>query len=63
MSAAIAVEDLYKTFTLHTQGGQELSVLRGVHLAVEPGKPWSGWPFAHARATRTYTMTITGPRT
>jgi alpha-D-ribose 1-methylphosphonate 5-triphosphate synthase subunit PhnL len=38
VSAAIAVEDLYKTFTLHTQGGQELSVLRGVHLAVEPGE-------------------------
>jgi alpha-D-ribose 1-methylphosphonate 5-triphosphate synthase subunit PhnL len=38
MSAAILVEDLHKTFTLHTQGGQELSVLRGVHLAVAPGE-------------------------
>ncbi len=38
MSVAIAVEDLCKTFTLHTQGGQELSVLRGVHLVVEPGE-------------------------
>ena len=38
MTAAIAVEDLRKTFTLHTQGGQELSVLRGVRLLVEPGE-------------------------
>jgi alpha-D-ribose 1-methylphosphonate 5-triphosphate synthase subunit PhnL len=38
VSAAIAIEDLRKTFTLHTQGGQELPVLRGVHLAVEPGE-------------------------
>ena len=38
MSAAIVVEDLHKTFTLHTQGGQELSVLRGVHLTVAPGE-------------------------
>jgi alpha-D-ribose 1-methylphosphonate 5-triphosphate synthase subunit PhnL len=38
VSAAIAVEDLHKTFTLHTQGGQELSVLRGVHLTVVPGE-------------------------
>jgi alpha-D-ribose 1-methylphosphonate 5-triphosphate synthase subunit PhnL len=35
---AIAVEDLHKTFTLHTQGGQELPVLRGVRLAVESGE-------------------------
>jgi alpha-D-ribose 1-methylphosphonate 5-triphosphate synthase subunit PhnL len=35
---AIAVEDLRKTFTLHTQGGPELSVLRGVRLTVEPGE-------------------------
>jgi alpha-D-ribose 1-methylphosphonate 5-triphosphate synthase subunit PhnL len=35
---AIAVEDLCKTFTLHTQGGPELSVLRGVRLVVEPGE-------------------------
>jgi alpha-D-ribose 1-methylphosphonate 5-triphosphate synthase subunit PhnL len=38
VSAVIAVEDLHKTFTLHAQGGQELSVLRGVDLAVEPGE-------------------------
>jgi alpha-D-ribose 1-methylphosphonate 5-triphosphate synthase subunit PhnL len=38
VSAAILVEDLHKTFTLHTQGGQELSVLRGVHLTVAPGE-------------------------
>jgi alpha-D-ribose 1-methylphosphonate 5-triphosphate synthase subunit PhnL len=38
VSAAIAVEDLRKTFTLHTQGGQELSVLCGVRLVVEPGE-------------------------
>jgi alpha-D-ribose 1-methylphosphonate 5-triphosphate synthase subunit PhnL len=38
VSAAIAVEDLHKTFTLHAQGGQELSVLRGVDLAVEDGE-------------------------
>ena len=38
MTTAIAVEDLRKTFTLHTQGGQELSVLRGVRLLVEPGE-------------------------
>jgi alpha-D-ribose 1-methylphosphonate 5-triphosphate synthase subunit PhnL len=34
----VTVEDLRKTFTLHTQGGQELSVLRGVSLSVEPGE-------------------------
>ncbi|HXD96493.1 MAG TPA: phosphonate C-P lyase system protein PhnL [Candidatus Acidoferrum sp.] len=38
MSPAVTVEDLRKTFTLHTQGGQELSVLRGVSLSVEPGE-------------------------
>ncbi len=38
MSAAIAVQDLRKTFTLHTQGGQELSVLRGVGLVVAAGE-------------------------
>jgi alpha-D-ribose 1-methylphosphonate 5-triphosphate synthase subunit PhnL len=38
VTAAIAVEELGKSFTLHTQGGQELSVLRGVHLTVEPGE-------------------------
>jgi alpha-D-ribose 1-methylphosphonate 5-triphosphate synthase subunit PhnL len=36
--AAVAVEELHKTFTLHTQGGQELPVLRGVSLTVEPGE-------------------------
>jgi alpha-D-ribose 1-methylphosphonate 5-triphosphate synthase subunit PhnL len=35
---AVAVEDLHKTFTLHTQGGQELSVLRGVGLVVAAGE-------------------------
>jgi alpha-D-ribose 1-methylphosphonate 5-triphosphate synthase subunit PhnL len=35
---AIVVEDLYKTFILHTQGGLELAVLRGVRLDVAPGE-------------------------
>jgi alpha-D-ribose 1-methylphosphonate 5-triphosphate synthase subunit PhnL len=35
---ALAVEDLHKTFTLHTQGGQTLPVLRGVRLSVEAGE-------------------------
>jgi alpha-D-ribose 1-methylphosphonate 5-triphosphate synthase subunit PhnL len=38
VSVAIAVEGLRKTFTLHTQGGQALPVLRGVHLTVAPGE-------------------------
>ena len=38
MSVAIAVQGLRKTFTLHTQGGQALPVLRGVHLTVAPGE-------------------------
>jgi alpha-D-ribose 1-methylphosphonate 5-triphosphate synthase subunit PhnL len=38
VKAALVVEDLHKTFTLHTQGGQELSVLRGVCLDVAPGE-------------------------
>jgi alpha-D-ribose 1-methylphosphonate 5-triphosphate synthase subunit PhnL len=38
VAPAIAVEDLCKTFTLHTQGGPQLSVLRSVRLAVEPGE-------------------------
>jgi alpha-D-ribose 1-methylphosphonate 5-triphosphate synthase subunit PhnL len=38
VAPAIAVDDLHKTFTLHTQGGQELPVLRGVRLVVEPGE-------------------------
>jgi alpha-D-ribose 1-methylphosphonate 5-triphosphate synthase subunit PhnL len=36
--AALVVEGLHKTFTLHTQGGIELAVLRGVDLAVYPGE-------------------------
>jgi alpha-D-ribose 1-methylphosphonate 5-triphosphate synthase subunit PhnL len=36
--AALVVEGLHKTFTLHTQGGIQLSVLRGVDLAVYPGE-------------------------
>ena len=36
--APIAVEDLRKTFTLHTQGGAQLPVLRGVDLAVAAGR-------------------------
>jgi alpha-D-ribose 1-methylphosphonate 5-triphosphate synthase subunit PhnL len=38
VTAAIVVDDLCKTFTLHTQGGQELPVLRGVRLDVAPGE-------------------------
>ena len=34
MTDSIAVVDLYKTFTLHTQGGVRLPVLRGVTLTV-----------------------------
>jgi alpha-D-ribose 1-methylphosphonate 5-triphosphate synthase subunit PhnL len=37
-AGALAVDDVHKTFTLHTQGGLELPVLRGVRLAVEPGE-------------------------
>jgi alpha-D-ribose 1-methylphosphonate 5-triphosphate synthase subunit PhnL len=36
--AALVVEGLLKTFTLHTQGGIQLFVLRGVDLAVYPGE-------------------------
>lgn len=36
--AALLVEGLHKTFTLHTQGGIQLPVLRGVDLAVYPGE-------------------------
>ncbi len=36
--AALVVEGLHKTFTLHTQGGIQLTVLRGVDLAVYPGE-------------------------
>ena len=36
--AALVVEGLGKTFTLHTQGGIQLPVLRGVDLAVYPGE-------------------------
>jgi alpha-D-ribose 1-methylphosphonate 5-triphosphate synthase subunit PhnL len=35
---ALVVQGLRKTFTLHTQGGIELSVLRGVDLTVHPGE-------------------------
>lgn len=35
---AIVVSDLHKTFTLHTQGGITLAVLRGVELTVFPGE-------------------------
>lgn len=34
----MAIRGLEKTFTLHTQGGTRLPVLRGVSLAVEPGE-------------------------
>ena len=37
MTDAIAVFDLDKTFTLHTQGGVRLGVLRGVNLTVRWG--------------------------
>ena len=36
--AVLVVEGLHKTFTLHTQGGIELPVLRGVDLVVRPGE-------------------------
>ncbi|MGH7303937.1 MAG: phosphonate C-P lyase system protein PhnL [Candidatus Rokuibacteriota bacterium] len=36
--AAIVVQDVRKTFTLHTQGGVQLNVLRGVDLVVHPGE-------------------------
>jgi alpha-D-ribose 1-methylphosphonate 5-triphosphate synthase subunit PhnL len=36
--AAIVIEGLGKTFTLHTQGGIQLNVLRGVDLIVHPGE-------------------------
>jgi alpha-D-ribose 1-methylphosphonate 5-triphosphate synthase subunit PhnL len=36
--AVLLVEGLRKTFTLHTQGGIQLAVLRGVDLAVYPGE-------------------------
>jgi len=36
--AALVVEGLHKTFTLHTQGGIQLPVLRGVDLRVKPGE-------------------------
>jgi len=35
---ALVVEGLHKTFTLHTQGGIQLPVLRGVDLAVFPSE-------------------------
>ncbi len=36
--AAIVVQGVRKTFTLHTQGGIQLHVLRGVDLVVHPGE-------------------------
>ena len=36
--AVLLVEGLHKTFTLHTQGGIQLPVLRGVDLALYPGE-------------------------
>ena len=38
MTAAIRIEGLVKSFTLHNQGGVRLSVLAGFGLAVEPGE-------------------------
>jgi alpha-D-ribose 1-methylphosphonate 5-triphosphate synthase subunit PhnL len=38
VTVAVAVDDLRKAFTLHTQGGLELPVLRGVHLRLAPGE-------------------------
>jgi alpha-D-ribose 1-methylphosphonate 5-triphosphate synthase subunit PhnL len=37
-ATALEVTDLDKSFTLHTQGGVRLPVLRGVSLVVEPGE-------------------------
>ncbi|TNC71331.1 phosphonate C-P lyase system protein PhnL [Rubellimicrobium roseum] len=34
----IRVEDVSKTFTLHTQGGARIAVMRGASLSVEPGE-------------------------
>lgn len=34
----ILLEDVSKTFTLHTQGGARLEVMRGARLAVAPGE-------------------------
>ena len=36
--SVLVVEGLHKTFTLHTQGGIQLPVLRGVDLRVQPGE-------------------------
>lgn len=38
MTPLLTVDDLRKTFTLHSQGGLELPVLRGVGLTVEAGE-------------------------
>jgi len=38
LTAAIRIEGLAKSFTLHNQGGVRLSVLAGFDLAVEPGE-------------------------
>ncbi len=37
-AAALTIRGVEKTFTLHTQGGTRLPVLRGVSLAVGPGE-------------------------
>jgi alpha-D-ribose 1-methylphosphonate 5-triphosphate synthase subunit PhnL len=38
MTFAIQIKELGKSFTLHNQGGVELTVLRGVNLEVAPGE-------------------------
>jgi len=38
MTAAIEIDGLDKSFTLHLRGGMRLSVLRGLRLAVEAGE-------------------------
>jgi alpha-D-ribose 1-methylphosphonate 5-triphosphate synthase subunit PhnL len=38
MTFAIRIKELGKSFTLHNQGGVELTVLRGVNLEVAPGE-------------------------
>jgi len=38
MTAAIAIDGLEKSFTLHLRGGTRLSVLRGLRLTIEAGE-------------------------
>jgi alpha-D-ribose 1-methylphosphonate 5-triphosphate synthase subunit PhnL len=38
MKALLRIEGLHKRFVLHTQGGVELDVLRGIDLVVRPGE-------------------------